>query len=71
MTNEDMGDTTTSENIDLRRYLYLFLQWVWLFVLVAIVVAGVTYLLTFAPPQSTRPLQNYWFQIRWFPGPGL
>jgi non-specific protein-tyrosine kinase len=43
MINEDIGNIAVSENIDLRRYLYLFLQWAWLFALVAIVVAGATY----------------------------
>lgn len=43
MTNEDMGDPIVPENIDLRRYFYLFLQWLWLFALVGIVVAGGAY----------------------------
>jgi non-specific protein-tyrosine kinase len=43
MTNEDMGAATASENIDLRRYLYLFLQWAWLFALVAVIAAGGAY----------------------------
>lgn len=44
MTNENLDDPIAPESIDLRRYFYLFLQWVWLFALVAVVVAGITYI---------------------------